>query len=79
MHPDEKRLRGEACVIQSAADHDWSYFEEHVEELEEAILRKAPKIIRAAAGLVIVQIYLNKITRSFEEFDEGQPDDLRVR
>lgn len=74
MDDKERRLRGQAAVVQADLDHDWMYFDEHVEELEKELDKgiKSP-IVRSAAKLVVVQIYSNRITRDLEQIlDMGE-------
>lgn len=69
-----RRLHTTAALIQSEADHDWQYFAEHIEELEAMVERVRNPVVKAAVGLVIVQVYLNGIQRHFDEIDNPIDD-----
>ena len=61
-----KRLRLQTAVMEDDADADWRYMEDQVEKLEEYTTLLEPGLIQDAMGLVIVQIYLNKMRRSWD-------------
>jgi hypothetical protein len=65
-----KRLRLQTAVMEDDADADWRCMEDQVEKLEEYTTLLEPGLIQDAMGLVIVQIYLNKMRRSWDGLEE---------
>lgn len=70
MRSNEDKLRLRASVFQAYADRMWARCERHVEQLEKVveILDDAgDDNLRDLVALVVIQIYLNKITRGLED------------
>lgn len=63
----ERRLKREASLIQMDVDHDWMYFEERVDAIEEIVESLGDNLIRDVLGFVVVQIYLHQIQRGLED------------
>jgi len=65
MKLDKKamELSKKASAVQARNDREWAYFEENVEQLETLIPKISDGLLRRVIGIVIIEIYLNKIER----------------
>lgn len=72
----EKRLRMAKAKMEDDVDYDWAYFDERVEILEDEMKDLEDGVVRDAIGLVIVQVYLNRMRR---DWDEAEENDQRAR
>ena len=73
--PEEagKRLRMQTASLEDDVDHDWRQIEDKVESLEEMAALLDPGLLQDAVGLVVVQIYLNRMRRSWEDLEDDDP------
>ena len=69
-----RRLRLQTAIIEDDVDSDWRTMEDNVEKLEEYAAMLEPGLIQDAVGLCVVQIYLNKMRRSWDGLEEENDD-----
>lgn len=73
-----KRLRLQTAILEDDVDYDWRYMDERVEKLEEIAELLDPSLLQEAIGLVVMQVYLNRMRRSWMDLEEPDDDDARA-
>ncbi len=71
----EKKLRLQTAKLEDDVDGDWRLLEDQVDKLESYVNQLDAGLIQDAVGLVVVQVYLNRMRRAWDGLEEPENDD----
>ncbi len=71
----ERRLKMQTAILEDDVDGDWRIMEDNVDALESYANQLDPGLLCDAVGLVVVQVYLNRMRRAWDGLEEPGNDD----